>query len=180
MITIIAGTNRKDSEALVFARYYEQLFQKHGKEAVKLLALKDLPADMLHSGMYESEGQSSTLATIQDEYMIAADKFLFVIPEYNGGFPGILKLFLDACSIREYGATFKGKKAALTGIAAGRAGNLRGMDHLAGILNYVGITVMPNKLPISRIETLLDGNRQISDLETQKVMEQQVLEFIGY
>jgi NAD(P)H-dependent FMN reductase len=48
--------------------------------------------------------------------------------------PGSLKLFIDACSVREYKQNFKGKKAALVGIASGRAGNLRGMDHLTGVM----------------------------------------------
>jgi chromate reductase, NAD(P)H dehydrogenase (quinone) len=103
---------------------------------------------------------------------------VYIVPEYNGGFPGVLKLFLDACSVREYKKTFKGKKAALVGIATGRAGNLRGLEHLTGILNHVGTVVLPNRLPISSIEKLMDDDGIIRDPATLKVIEKQMDEFL--
>ena len=44
------------------------------------------------------------------EIVTKTDKFIFVIPEYNGSFPGVLKVFIDACSFPE---SFYEKKAAL-------------------------------------------------------------------
>ena len=178
MITIISSTNRKNSECLQFSKHFFELFHERVGDEVKLLALEDLPQNMLHSDMYEQEGQSRQLGLIQDEFMIPADKFFFVIPEYNGGFPGVLKLFLDACSVREYSRTFEGKKAALVGIATGRAGNLRGMDHLTGVLHYIGTVVMPNKLPISSIKKITDREGRITDIETLEAMKQQVEDFL--
>ena len=112
--------------------------------------------------------------------MLPAQKFIFISPEYNGSFPGVLKLFLDACSVREYKATFKGKKAALVGIATGRAGNLRGMDHLTGILNHLGIIVLPNKVPISKIDQLYGESGDIADAVTLRLIERHVEEFLAF
>jgi NAD(P)H-dependent FMN reductase len=112
--------------------------------------------------------------------MVPANKFIFVIPEYNGGFPGIVKLFIDACSIRAYKPTFKNKKAALVGVATGRAGNLRGLDHMTGVLNHVGTIVMPKQLPISSIENLVNGNGEITDPNTIKVIEEYVDNFLAF
>jgi NAD(P)H-dependent FMN reductase len=142
--------------------------------------LEEIPHDWFHPDMYGKNGQTPSLTRIQDEFMVPADKFLFVVPEYNGGFPGALKLFIDGCSVRKYKETFSGKKAALVGIASGRAGNLRGMEHLTGILNYLGTIVMPNKLPISSIGKLLDEEKNLSDLETRKVMNDLVEELINF
>lgn len=180
MITIISGTNRKDNEAFHFAKHYQQVFQSKTDQAVKLLDLATIAHDWFHPEMYEEGKQSPSLKNIQDEYMIPAEKFVFVISEYNGGFPGAVKLFLDACSVREYQKTFKGKKAALVGIASGRAGNLRGMDHLTGVLNHVGTIVFPNKLPISSIDNLVDVERTITDTGALKVIENQVLGFLEF
>jgi len=82
-----------------------------------------------------------------------------------------VKLFIDACSIRNYADNFKGKKAAIVGVAAGRAGNLRGMEHLTGVLNYLGTTIMPNRLPISSIGGLLDEDKKLKDEATQKALQ---------
>ena len=145
-----------------------------------MLSMEDLPRDMVDPDMYNKNGQHPRIAELQDQYITPVGKWFLVIPEYNGGFPGVIKLFIDACSVRNYHETFKDKKAALVGIASGRAGNLRGMEHMTGVLNYLGVLVMPNKLPISRIETLMDEEGEITDVETLKSMEQQVKDFIEF
>jgi len=176
MITVISGTNRKDSECLKFAKIYQEMLSRQSEESVHLLALEQIPHDWFHQQMYVQPSES--LIRLQDEYILPAQKFAFVIPEYNGGVPGALKLFIDACTAREYTSNFKNKKAALLGVASGRAGNLRGMEHLTGVLNYLGTTVMPNKLPISRIGDLKDKSGEIADAQTLKVMEQHAADFL--
>jgi chromate reductase len=171
MITVISGTNRTNSACRKFAEQFAGLLRAQTEQTVKLLLLEDIPHDWFHPGMYADGGQSPSLAALQDEYMLPADKFVFVIPEYNGSYPGVLKLFLDACSIRAYKPTFKGKKAALIGIASGRAGNIRGIDHLTGVLMHVGTAVMPAILPISRIKDLLGADGQIADVGTLRDMD---------
>ncbi|MCB0689961.1 MAG: NAD(P)H-dependent oxidoreductase, partial [Saprospiraceae bacterium] len=92
----------------------------------------------------------------------------------------ILKLFLDAISVRDRKATFYGKKACLTGVSSGRAGNLRGLDHLTNIVNYLHVTVFPNRLPISSLKSLVNDSGQLRDPYTTKVLENQVKEFIKF
>lgn len=180
MITVIAGTNRKGSATSHFAKYVHAQLEKESQEEVKLLDLQDLPHDWFHNLMYSADQQSASLTKVQDEFILPADKFVFIIPEYNGGFPGVIKLFIDACSIREYAKNFKGKKAALMGVASGRAGNLRGMEHLTGVLNYLGTTIMPNRLPISSIDKVLNDEKEIVDEDTQKVISDFVTSFVNF
>lgn len=179
MITVISGTNRKASESLLFARQFVDFLQKSGEEEIKLLSLESSPHDWFHSEMYDTAEQTPSLRAMQDEYILPANKFLIISPEYNGSFPGVLKLFLDACSIREYSTNFKGKKAALVGIASGRAGNIRGIDHLTGIMHHMGTIIMPSYLPISRVGELTEGG-SILDSETLKLMEQFALNFLKF
>ncbi len=179
MITIISGTNRKNSKTREVANHYYEVFKELANEEVKLLGLEDVPLDMLNAEMYSEAGQSEDLAKIQDEYLLPADKYFIVSPEYNGSFPGVLKLFLDAVSIRQYKETFKGKKAGLAGVASGHAGNLRGMDHLMGVLHHVGTDVMPNKLPLSKIGSLTaDG--KIVDEGTKGAIRDHIEAFLAY
>jgi NAD(P)H-dependent FMN reductase len=78
--------------------------------------------------------------------------------------------------------TFKrgDKKALLVGVSSGRAGNLRGLIHLTGMLNYLNITVHPNQLPISRVETLFNAENSIIDNDTLKVTNMHIEEFLNY
>lgn len=178
MITIISATNRKDSEALRFARHYYDMLRELAQEDVKLLALEDIAHDWFHPDMYEHPSES--LIHIQEEYILPAHKFLFILSEYNGGMPGVLKLFIDAVSVRKYKENFKGKKVAMVGIATGRAGNLRGMDQLTSVMHHLGAIVLPNQLPISRIAQLVGTTGTISDEATLAVIDRHVAEFLRF
>lgn len=180
MITVISGTNRKNNACVKFAKKYQSYLQELTPETVNFLALDEIPHDWFFPTMYDRAKQADSIAKLQDEYLIKAEKFVFITPEYNGSFPGAMKLFIDACSIREYKATFLHKKAALVGIATGRAGNLRGMDHLSGVLNHVGTVVMPNHLPISRIQELTDDKGQITDPKTIATLKRHAEEFLNF
>ena len=179
MITVVSGTNRRNSETLYFARHYAAVAKSLTAEPVRLLSMEDVPAAALHVDMYTEDGQNDHLAELQDDYILGADRFIFLLPEYNGGMPGVLKLFLDAISVRAYGQNFKGKKAALVGIASGRAGNLRGIDHLNGVLQHMGTLVLPNKLPISSISGMRDDAGNIVHRETQEAIEKQVRQLLA-
>lgn len=178
MTTIISGTNRRDSRTHQFAKIYEEFFREAGADDVHLYSLADLPDDILHVDMYGPKGQSPELARVQNELILPADRLFFLLPEYNGGMPGILKLFIDALSIREYKRTFR-KKVAMAGTATGRAGNLRGMDHLTGVLLHMGATVYPNRLPISQMATLHDADG-VLNADADAAMRAQVEGFLRF
>jgi NAD(P)H-dependent FMN reductase len=110
------------------------------------------------------------------DFILPAQKFVFIAPEYNGSFPGILKVFLDAIPPEMN----RGKKSALIGVSSGRAGNLRGMDHLTGILNYLGMHVHPNKLPISSVLSLMDAEGNFRDEITKTVLEKHAIDTVSY
>ena len=169
MISIISGTNRKGSQNLKLTNFYADLMREMTSEEVKVLALEDIDHSWFHNEMYGPEAQGGSLAKLQDEYITAADRLVFFAPEYNGGIPGALKLFLDGISIRNYATNFKNKSIGLIGVASGRAGNLRGIDYLGNVLQHMGGHVMPNKLPISQIGGLMEGD-QVTDSNTITAM----------
>lgn len=173
MITIIASTNRLNSSALKVAKHYQQLIKKTGQET-QLLSLEQLPVDIAFNELYGKRSQD--FQKILDTYIIPVQKFVFVVPEYNGSFPGILKLFIDAI----HPDLLRRKKVALVGVASGRAGNLRGMEHLTGVFNYLGVFVHPNRLPVSSVLTLLNENGEIKDANTLLVLEKHVSDVIGW
>ncbi|MGK0391468.1 MAG: chromate reductase [Maribacter sp.] len=179
MITIISGTNRKNSNTAIVAQHYADSLRPKTSQTVNLVSLEEIQHDLLHGDMYNPEAMKDKLKELQDSTILPAEKFIFVIPEYNGSYPGIVKLFLDAISVRNYKGNFAGKKALLVGVASGRAGCLRGMDHLNGTLNHVGVAVHPNKLPLSAIESLLDENQQFKE-DASAVINTQIEAFLQF
>jgi NAD(P)H-dependent FMN reductase len=179
MITIIAGTNRKNSRTEIVARQYEKLILAKTDEQVHYFSLQNLPEDTLNSDMYSPDGQSKELGKIQDKILIPASKWVLILPEYNGTFPGVFKLFIDAISIREYGATFKNKKLAIACLSSGREGNLRGLDQLTNAMQYLGFSVLSYKLPLSLINDKMDESR-ILDSEMLEAISNHVQTIVNY
>lgn len=176
MITIISGTNRLGNKSMQLAQWYQHTLQRLG-ESAKLFNLEELPDDFLLASRYAEYDRSPAFLAIQEEYFFPADKFIFIMPEYNGSIPGILKLVIDSCEVEQ---AFYHKKACLTGLSSGRAGNLRGMDHLTNILNYLKIQVYHNKLPVSRIFTEMDKEGQLLHASTQQNIEEQLTGFLSF
>jgi NAD(P)H-dependent FMN reductase len=172
-ITIISATNRVDSNTEKVATYYKSALKSKGVD-VELFSLKDLPESVLHTDMYGK--RSEDFQKIIDTYVDKQSKFIFISPEYNGSFAGVLKVFLDAVPPR----IWTENKACLVGVSTGRAGNLRGMEHLTNILNYLKINVYHNKLPISRVDTLLDAQGNLMDADTLKVIDIQLEGFLKF
>jgi len=165
MYTIISGTNRIGSHTEKVALEYQQILSKKNIDA-PILSLKRL--NVLH--------RSPEILKIEAEILLPTKKFIFIIPEYNGSYPGVLKAFIDNTDIKK---VWQFKKALLTGVATGRAGNLRGMDHLADCLHYLKMNVHYNKLPISVIDKVMDKNGRLNQ-ETIRVINGQLDEFISF
>jgi chromate reductase, NAD(P)H dehydrogenase (quinone) len=178
MLLILNATNRPNNKTQIVSKFCLEYLKTKNIE-VKYYTLEDIPLDTLSNTMYNKPvGQSIALSQIQDEFIIPSKSWLIIAPEYNGTFPGILKLFIDALSVRKYGETFAGRSAGLIGTASGRAGNLRGLEHMTSFLNYLKIDVFHNKLPISTIEkVLVDGNL---NEETQTTLKSFLDEFIKW
>ena len=166
MYTIISGTNRNDSNTIKVAQYYQQLLKK-----------KDIEANLLSLQGLNVLERNPAFTKIEQEELMPVKKIIFISPEYNGSFPGVLKAMFDISDIKK---TWWGKKALLTGVSTGRAGNLRGMEDLTGILHFMKVVVHPNKLPISVVDKLMDENGNLYDAPTIAAIKTQVHEFIEF
>jgi chromate reductase len=173
MVTIIAGTNRPGSSTLKLAKYYQKALAEKGLDA-GLLSLTELPSNLIETDLY---GKRSTQFQPIQDIITQTEKFLFVIPEYNGSFPGILKVFIDACSFPE---SFYEKKAALVGVSSGKYGNIRGIDHFTGICHYIHLNIMPLKIHIANINTELTDDGAVFKKDTLGFTNEQMEKFIKF
>jgi NAD(P)H-dependent FMN reductase len=165
MITIMAGTNREGSNTLKVAKEYQRFFEKEEVETT-LFSLEKI--DMLK--------RNADFISLEETYLKPAEKFVFVLPEYNGAFPGIFKLMID---MSEIASCWPDKKVMLVGLATGRAGNLRGLDIMTNICNYIKMEVLPNKIPLSSISSELENNQFIKE-DTIEAIQNQIKQFISF
>ena len=156
MITIIVGTNRMDSVSHQVALEYAEVLKEKGVEGT-ILNLRELPVDFINSALYENAGKNEQFNQMRS-LMNDSEKFIFVIPEYNGSFPGVLKAFIDGLDR----ASLTDKKCALIGLSAGDQGAGLALSHFTDIMNYCGTNVLAYRLRFPKIGEILT-NTKISD-----------------
>lgn len=163
MLTIISGTNRKDSITYQMALLYQQKLKQKGIEAA-ILDLKDLPHDFAFSALYENRGKNAAFNTLISP-LKDSTKLILVTPEYNGSFPGVIKTFLDGL---EFPNGVKGKMVALVGLSSGSQGAVLATSHLGDILGYLGATVLPLRARMPFIDKHFKDGQIINDNEYAK------------
>jgi chromate reductase, NAD(P)H dehydrogenase (quinone) len=153
MIKIIVGTNRKNSVSAVIAGMYQDILKEKGA-ASEILLLSDLPADFTATALYENNGKNADFNAFH-ERVKEGSKYVFIVPEYNGSFPGILKTFIDGMTYPNY---FLNKKSALVGLSSGIGGGGIAMSHLTDIFHYLGMHVLALKPKLAKIEQNMSDN----------------------
>ncbi|MGB3587454.1 MAG: NADPH-dependent FMN reductase [Tunicatimonas sp.] len=168
MTIVIVGTNRRDAKSRTIATYYQRLLEERG-EASQILDLINLPSDFLATALYENNGQNEEFNAFR-QVLKENSRFVFIVPEYNGSFPGVLKAFIDGL---DYPSSLAGKRAALVGVAAGMHGGNLALSHLTDVLHYLGMHVLPIKPTLAFIHNHL-SNEEITHSVYQHLLEQQV------
>lgn len=172
MITLINATNRPDNRTSIISQTYQQ-FLISAQVPFQYLSLEHINGELL---IQQSIGKKQAeIEKLLETYIFSVPKLIIISPEYNGSFPGILKLFIDALPHK----ALDGKKIALAGVATGRGGNLRGLDHLTGIFHYLNAHVMPFKLPISSVATLILEGKVHNEMLLLDI-EKQINLFLNY
>lgn len=165
-IHILSATDRPNSNALKVATYANQFLSK--KASTKIFSLKDFPLKDVAGGKYHDK--PSSVEEFNKEFL-DADGFVFVIPEYNGGFPGILKLFYDYLPFPE---AFNKVPICLIGEAAGAFGALRPVEQFSQLLTYRQAHIFPERMFIQRVNDAFDEVEGLTSEKMQKIWEKQL------
>jgi chromate reductase len=173
MITIISATNREGSVTAKVASVYSNFLSELNVDN-QVMDLAELPKDFLFSNFYGAS--TEPFQEMMKIYFDQAHKFIVVSPEYHGSYPGVFKALIDCVG----GEMIKAKKVALVGVASGRIGNLRGMDHLTALFHHLIAEVYSSKPKLSQIHKILDGDGKLDDSETEAIIKSQLEGFISF
>lgn len=172
-VAIISASLRNDNNSYRIAQQYSSILN-HMNIEHNIVDLKQLPHDVLNAMATSDFSCSPEFEAFFNKNMINSSHFIWILPEYNGSFPASAKLLVDAGDVKN---GFYNKPNLLVGVATGRAGNLRGMDHFTGVLHHLQGKVHWDKLPISQVHTLFSDNNEF-DQATYNRMEIQFTDFI--
>lgn len=164
MITLLSGTNRKNSNTVAVAKIIFNKMQAKGQK-VQLCDLHDLPIDLFQPSHYFSPPDS--FKPFQDK-ISNCKGVLVVVPEYNGSFPGALKYFIDLLKFPE---SLKGLPVAFVGVSAGVFGAMRSIEQLELIFQYREAHLFAKRVIMPKINDLLNPEKTkiISEFHEQKI-----------
>ncbi len=172
-LKIISSTDRPNSNALKVSRYVKGLYEKKGADT-EVISLQDFPLEEVVGGRYGRK-----LPAIEEfrEPVLNADGLIFVIPEYNGSFPGILKMFIDYLPFPE---AFEKMPMAFIGEANGAFGGLRAVEQFQMVANYRNALQFPERVFIPRVKKEFSEIEGIRDEFKQSLLESQVENFVKF
>ena len=168
------GTNRRNSLSRQIADYYQSILQKNGADSV-VMDLSGLPADFTVSALYDNTGKNPDFNQFKD-VVEKARKMVFIVPEYNNSYPGVLKAFIDGMS---YPSGLAQKKMALVGLSAGHQGAALALSHLNDIFSYLGSDTLALRVKLAQIKTFWKDGAIHNDLynELLQVQAKQLILF---
>src|SRR5580698_3281894 len=158
MIVQLIATNRPGSNTAKVAAHVAEIYAAKGSP-LHIVDLHKLPPEIFAPSSYAEKPAS--FAPFQ-EAMSKASGIVVVTPEYNGGFPGVFKYFIDMLKFPE---TFAGKPFAFVGLSAGTGGAVRPVEQFSTLVHYLKGVVYPNPVHIPGIHNQLDDKGRLKSGE---------------
>lgn len=171
-IVVVCGTNREGALSRLLATEAAECYRELGHD-VDLLDMNELPPEALLPTAYkdQAEGVKSLVARF-----LKSAGVVFVVPEYNGSYPGVLKLFVDMLPFPE---GFDDRPCAFIGLAAGQFKGLRAVEHFQQVAAYRNAHIFPRRLFIGdSFKQFVDG--KLSDDELSKRLRAQSVGFAKF
>src|SRR5690242_6559867 len=125
-IPVILGTPRQGRLSEHVARVMIEQLCKRGDVATTLIDVRKLDLSSMDAGEAIKDPAFA-------EVVMHADGLVIVAPEYNHGYPGILKHVLDS-NLKEY----VHKPVGLCGVSAGGFGGTRVVESLLPVMREIG------------------------------------------
>ncbi|HEX8174298.1 MAG TPA: NADPH-dependent FMN reductase [Pyrinomonadaceae bacterium] len=165
-IPVILGTTRKGRASENVARFvYGELLKLAGVETalVDVRAIS-LPTDDAGEAIKDSDFSAS---------VSRADGLVIVTPEYNHGYPGMLKHLLDT-NLKEY----VHKAVGVCGVSAGGFGGTRVIENLLPVLRELGLVTIFWDGNFSGAQKLFDHEGKLLDESYVKRIEKFLKELV--
>lgn len=174
MITVISGTNREGSQSLKLAGKLAELYSEITPN-VNLLDLAKLPATAFLPSAYKDKPAELNEHFIQP--VLDSSGLVVVVPEYNGSFPGVLKLFIDLLPFPE---SFECRPVAFVGLAAGQYGALRAVEQLQQVFGYRNAFNFNQRVFIPASYKLFSNDGAIADADLAQRLRKQAEHFVRF
>ncbi len=158
LLPVLLGTNRKDRNSVHPAKWLVGEMQKRPDIETRLFDAGDFALP------HDDYGQEiKGLFPEWRDTIIQADGLVILSPEYNHGYPGVLKAILDLL-LKEY----IHKAVAFVGVSAGPWGGTRVIEAMVPMVRELGLAVTFSDLNFPKVQKTFDAEGKLLDEAFEK------------
>ena len=150
-IPVMLGTVRQGRASEHVARFVVEEVAKRDGVETELIDIRTMSLSTTDAGEAIKDAQFSAS-------MARADALILVVPEYNHGYPGLLKHALDT-NLKEY----IHKAVGICGVSAGGFGGTRVIENLLPVMRELGLVTIFWDGNFSAVYNLFDNNGKLLD-----------------
>lgn len=153
IVTIAGSIRKRNYTAFALAIVQEELNRIGGVQVEHVDPAKwNLPFPGVEGGSDDSKKLQRLVS--------AATGIILATPEYHGSFSSIMKLVIENLG---FPSALAGKPVGLLGVASGRIGAIKSLEHLRSVCSHVGALVLPGPISIARVRTVFDEKGKCLD-----------------
>jgi NAD(P)H-dependent FMN reductase len=146
----------------------QKLFKTFKKTASEKIELTQFNIENLPFFNQDIENDPPAVVRELKQQVQNANAILFITPEYNRSFPGVLKNAIDWTS-RPYGQNLWDRKAAaIAGASVGNIGTFGAQHHLRQVLSYLNVQTMGQPEFYLNASKVFDKDGEMTDESTKQ------------
>ena len=150
-IPVILGTPRQGRQSEHAAKFVLSEMQKRPEIETELIDVRTLKMAL------DDAGQAMADPAYVNK-IVRCDGLVIVVPEYNHGYPGMLKHALDMC-LEEY----IHKAVGFCGVSAGPFGGARVIENMLPVVRELGLAVTFTDVNFSSVRNAFDDAGNLTD-----------------
>jgi len=173
-LQVILGSTRQGRHGEKVARWFLEHARQRPDVTVELVDLADWPLPFLASPVPPAMAESQDPQTVAwAEKVAAADGYVLVTPEYNHGYPAVLKNALDHVF-----RPWNGKPVAFVGYG-GPSGGIRAVEQLRQVVVELEMVPMRQQVSIFNVYMAFDDSGKLTQPDLPDRQAQAVLNELG-
>jgi len=173
-IPAIIGSTRRGRQTPKVARFIQRrLVERDGIEA-DLLDLAEYDFPIMEERLRQRDDPPPGLREFS-ERVARADALVLVTPEYNSGYPGVLKNALDYL-LPEY----RRKPVGIISVSAGPWGGQSALAQLRQVVLSLGALPIPARFPVRHVQSSFNEAGETEDPAYEKNAERFINELLWY
>lgn len=159
-VKIILGSTRQGRSSDKIAQYLDQLLAKRTDINTEIIDLRDYNLNFLSDEISPASRKTITDSLVQrwSDTITDADAFIIVVPEYNAGYPGVLKNALDIL-YKEW----NGKPVGFVGYSGGPSGGISAISQLRAVTIALKMVPVDCQIHIPTVWKAFDNTGHCTD-----------------